>query len=172
MSYTQIDRNMVVDFAPAPSTSSAPTYRVYSSTPMIMDVKAVEYLYGAESVSDGDSTYTFTNDSTRLQPIMMKTLIDSGGNDTIDASNQSRANTINLNPGTFSTIGLYTGGLSKLVTGSQPEALRHLLFKRFLHFMITRQNQRRTAVIALLMLIERRFTQGRIIWRLRTTPRD
>ena len=108
MSYTQIDRNMVVDFAPAPSTSSAPTYRVYSSTPMIMDVKAVEYLYGAESVSDGDSTYTFTNDSTRLQPIMMKTLIDSGGNDTIDASNQSRANTINLNPGTFSTIGLYT----------------------------------------------------------------
>ena len=27
MSYTQIDRNMVVDFAPAPSTSSAPTYR-------------------------------------------------------------------------------------------------------------------------------------------------
>ena len=108
MSYTQIDRNMVVDFAPAPSTSSAPTYRVYSSTPMIMDVKAVEYLYGAESVSDGDSTYTFTNDSTRLQPIMMKTLIDSGGNDTIDASNQTRANTINLNPGTFSTIGLFT----------------------------------------------------------------
>ena len=108
MSYTQIDRNMVVDFAPAPSTSSAPTYRVYSSTPMIMDVKAVEYLYGAESVSDGDSTYTFTNDSTRLQPIMMKTLIDSGGTDTIDASNQTRANTINLNPGTFSTIGLFT----------------------------------------------------------------
>ena len=108
MSYTQIDRNMVVDFAPAPSTSSAPTYRVYSSTPMIMDVKAVEYLYGAESVSDGDSTYTFTNDSTRLQPIMMKTLIDSGGADTIDASNQTRSNTINLNPGTFSSIGLYT----------------------------------------------------------------
>ena len=136
MSYTQIDRNMVVDFAPAPSTSSAPTYRVYSSTPMIMDVKAVEYLYGAESVSDGDSTYTFTNDATRLQPIMMKTLIDSGGNDTIDASNQSRANTINLNPGTFSTIGLYTEA-EQISYWQSARGFTPFLFKRHLHFMIT-----------------------------------
>ena len=65
-------------------------------------------IYIRESVSDGDSTYTFTNDATSLQPIMIKNMIDSGGNDTIDASNQSRASTINLNPGTFSTIGLWS----------------------------------------------------------------
>ena len=107
MSYTQTDRNFVVGFQPAPSVFED-TYKVYSSTPMIIDVKAAEHLYGLESVSDGDSTYTFTNDATRLQPVMIKNIIDTGGTDTIDASNQTRASTINLNPGTFSTIGYWS----------------------------------------------------------------
>ena len=125
-----------------------------------MDVKAVEYLYGAESVSDGDSTYTFTNDSTRLQPIMMKTLIDSGGNDTIDASNQSRANTINLNQ-TFSTIGLYTEA-EQISYWQSARGFTPSLFKRFT-FYDNQAKSASTAVIASLMLIERRFTQE-IIW--------
>ena len=106
MSYTQIDRNTIYDFDGG--TSDGTVYRVFASTPMIWDIKAMAEFYGAETVSDGDSTYTFTNDSQRLQPVMMQTISDSGGVDTIDASNQSRVSTIDLTPGTFSTIGLYT----------------------------------------------------------------
>ena len=105
MSYTQIDRNTIVDFDGFGNNQS---YRVYSSTPMVFDVMAMEHLYGKEATSDGDTTYTFANDSVRNQPIMLKTLIDTGGTDTIDASNQTRSNTIDLNPGSFSSIGEYS----------------------------------------------------------------
>ena len=106
MSYTQIDRNTIYDLDGG--TSDGTVYRVYASTPMLWDIKAMEEFYGAETTSDGDSTYSFVNDSQRLQPVMMQTITDSGGVDTIDASNQTRASTIDLTPGTFSTIGLYT----------------------------------------------------------------
>ena len=39
---------------------------------------------------------------------MIETLVDSGGNDTIDASNQTYSNIIDLTPGSFSSIGYWS----------------------------------------------------------------
>ncbi|MFN6100115.1 MAG: M10 family metallopeptidase C-terminal domain-containing protein, partial [Burkholderiales bacterium] len=67
---------------------------------MLYDVKTVEFLYG-------DSTTTRTTDSTyswSASPRIIETIVDSGGVDTIDASNQTRTNIINLNSGSFSSI--------------------------------------------------------------------
>ena len=74
---------------------------------MLADVKAMDHIYGGETTSDGDTT-TFNNDLTRLQPLMMQTIIDSGGTDTIDLSNQTRNSTLNLTGGTLSSIGIWS----------------------------------------------------------------
>ena len=88
MSYTQQDRNLVFQYSPSGGAFTTSTsYRVYASTPMLADVKAMHDMYGAESVSDGDTNYSFVNDGTRNQPLMMQTITDTGGTDTIDLSN-------------------------------------------------------------------------------------
>ena len=101
MSYVQLDRNYVLKLDGGGST--APSYRVYASTPMLVDVKAMEELYGAETTSDGDTTYSFN-----ANPEILMTITDSGGTDTVDLSNQTRSNTINLTAGSLSSIGIYT----------------------------------------------------------------
>ena len=50
----------------------------------------------------GDTTYTYDVD-----PKMLKTIWDTGGTDTIDASNQTRISVIDLREGQFSSIGIY-----------------------------------------------------------------
>ncbi len=68
-------------------------------TPQLYDVATIQYLYGVNSSTrSGNDTYTF---ATSLQ---IKTIWDGGGADTFDASNQTSAVTINLNPGAFSSI--------------------------------------------------------------------
>ena len=104
MSYTQFDRNMAIEW----NGSSQSTTMVYATTPMLADVKAVELMYGAETTSDGDTTYNFSLDGSRLQPLMMQTIIDSGGVDTIDLSNQTRTNILNMNGDTLSSIGYWS----------------------------------------------------------------
>ncbi|WP_448208564.1 M10 family metallopeptidase C-terminal domain-containing protein, partial [Azospirillum sp. sgz302134] len=70
-------------------------------TLQLYDIQAIQYLYGANtSWHSGNDTYTFSNSS----PTTM-TIWDGGGNDTIDASNQTRATTIYLSAGCFSSIG-------------------------------------------------------------------
>ena len=110
MSYTQLDRNLVFKYTAAGggSFTTGNSYRVYATTPMLADVRAMDHMYGSESTSDGDTNYTFANDAVRLQPLMMQTIIDSGGTDTIDLSNQSKASTLNLNGGTLSSIGIWS----------------------------------------------------------------
>lgn len=100
MSYVQLDRNYVLNIV---GGSTASSQRVYASTPMLVDVKAMEELYGAETTSDGDSTYTFTTN-----PEILMTITDSGGTDTLDLSNQTRSNTINLTAGSLSSVGIYS----------------------------------------------------------------
>jgi serralysin len=68
-------------------------------TPQLLDVAAVQQIYGANwSTRAGDDTYTFAADEVR-------TIWDGGGDDTFDASNQPQAVRIDLHPGTFSSIG-------------------------------------------------------------------
>ena len=124
MSYVQTDRNYVLNTALANSTSSitnASTYKVFASTPMLLDIEIVEDLYGADtSTNTGNNTYVFNgstsgttiniadNAATYNAPITLRTIVDAGGTDTIDLSSQTRSSTLNMSGGTMSSIGVYS----------------------------------------------------------------
>lgn len=74
---------------------------IYPISAMLYDIAAIQYLYGANyNTRSGNTTYSWTNNERFLE-----TIWDGGGNDTIDASNQTSAVQIDLRPGAFSTIG-------------------------------------------------------------------
>ena len=77
---------------------------VNPETPMVYDIQAMQYLYGANtSYHTGNDVYTFDpNDP------FYKTIWDAGGTDTIDISNFSLDSTIDLTPGSYSDIGYAT----------------------------------------------------------------
>ena len=91
----------------AMSYTAHPDMNVRPSTPLLYDIAALQYLYGANtSTRTGDDTYGWDTDGAEVMAIW-----DAGGNDTIDASNQVRNATINLANGGFSSIGSNgTGG--------------------------------------------------------------
>ncbi|MCE1270351.1 MAG: M10 family metallopeptidase C-terminal domain-containing protein [Acinetobacter sp.] len=69
---------------------------------MINDIAAIQYLYGANTnIHTENTVYQWSPHSK-----VFETIYDAGGIDTIDASNQLEAVRINLNPGTFSSIGV------------------------------------------------------------------
>lgn len=71
------------------------------STPMVYDIAPLQYLYGANmSHNASDTTYSFDPDTP-----FIKAIWDAGGTDTLDFSNFSKANTISLVDGEYSTIG-------------------------------------------------------------------
>jgi len=75
---------------------------VEPTTPMLYDIQAMQYIYGANlSSHTGDDTYTFSNTQGEL-----KTIWDTGGIDTFDLSNQSLAMKIDLTAGNFSSLGV------------------------------------------------------------------
>ena len=68
---------------------------------MLNDIAALQYMYGINGTSNqGDTVYTWTAGSK-----VYECLWDTGGNDTVDASSQTLGVTLNLNGGTWSTIG-------------------------------------------------------------------
>ena len=76
-------------------------FSFYPTTPMVLDVQAMQYIYGANTTTNAcDTTYTFTDQTTYHQ-----TIWDAGGNDTI-AYTGSRAASIDLTAGHSSRIGL------------------------------------------------------------------
>jgi serralysin len=82
---------------------STSDYNTYSSAPALYDVAAVQYLHGSNiSVRSGDDTYVFSNTTSPFT----KVIWDGGGNDTIDASAQTRSVEIELSSGAFSSIGI------------------------------------------------------------------
>ena len=73
----------------------------YALTPMLYDIQAIQYLYGANTATRaGDTTYSF---AANAETVM--TIWDGGGNDTLDAANQTLAADISLIAGGFSSIG-------------------------------------------------------------------
>lgn len=77
-------------------------YTVQPTTPMLYDILALQYLYGANTQTrTGNDTYTFSNNHGEL-----RTIWDAGGVDTIDLSNQTLNMTLNLNDGVFSSVGV------------------------------------------------------------------
>ncbi|MFS2138129.1 DUF4214 domain-containing protein [Duganella sp. Dugasp56] len=70
----------------------------YGITPMLYDIQAMQYLYGANmSYHTGNETYSFT------QSAPMQCIWDAGGTDTLDFSGCTAQTVINLNAGTFSS---------------------------------------------------------------------
>lgn len=109
MSYTQLDRNKVFSYERQGAFwSTSSSYNVYATTPMLADVKAMALMYGAETTSDGDTNYSFEIDNDRNQSLMLQTIIDTGGVDTIDLSNQTRSSTLDMNGGALSSIGVWS----------------------------------------------------------------
>ena len=101
MGYVQLDQNMVLKFNGSGQTT--PSYRIYASTPMMYDVEIMEQFYGSDDDDTGNNTYSFA-----VSPETIQTIVDAGGTDTIDASNQTRENVIDLTAGGFSSIGIYS----------------------------------------------------------------
>ncbi len=73
---------------------------------LLYDIAALQYLYGA------NTSYKSGNDNWRWNPgeSFIWCIWDGGGTDTLDASNQTRRVILDLNPGTFSSLGSYNGG--------------------------------------------------------------
>ena len=89
---------------------------VEPTTPMLYDIAALQYLYGANmAYMSDDTTYTFVNND----PFTM-CIWDGGGIDTIDVQNFSRSCTINLTAGKFSTISIVSDPLPDGFTGGTP----------------------------------------------------
>jgi Ca2+-binding RTX toxin-like protein len=88
---------------------------LFPQTPMISDIDAIQAKYGMDiTTRNGNTQYGFNASadlasrpvfdfSKNTTPIL--TIWDGGGIDTIDASGFADAQTINLQPGTFSSIG-------------------------------------------------------------------
>jgi serralysin len=83
------------------SVSGGYSIDFYPTTPMGYDVKAIQYLYGADpSIHDGNTTYSWSPGQQILE-----TIVDSSGRDTIDWSSQTSAAMIDLAPGSWSDLG-------------------------------------------------------------------
>lgn len=100
MSYTSRDRNFYL----YNTGNSVSMQGLYASTPMVYDVATVEFLYGEVT----DANLGNTNYSWADTPLIIETIVDSGGVDTIDASNQTKKSRIDLTPGAYSSIGIWT----------------------------------------------------------------
>ena len=96
MSYTAPANNM---YATATGYSWS-SYGVNINTPMVFDIAAIQYLYGANtSYHASNDTYTF--DSTKP---FFESIWDAGGVDTLSASNFSTDCTLDLTPGHYSSL--------------------------------------------------------------------
>ena len=73
---------------------------IYTDTPSVLDVAAVQYIYGANTqFNAGDTVYTFSPTTP-----FFRTIWDGGGVDTISVSNFLTDCILNLNGGQFSSI--------------------------------------------------------------------
>ena len=118
----------VMSYVPHPGEAGVPDPEAaYPLTPMILDIQAMQALYGANLtthtentnyVSGNNAQFALADGGTIDGRTAIFTIWDAGGVDTINASNQTSAVSINLNPGTFSTIGSVANniGLATAVT--------------------------------------------------------
>ena len=94
------------------------TYYINRETPMVFDIAAIQYIYGANNnYKTGDDVYTF--DPTKP---FYKTIWDAGGKDAISVSNFSLACVIDLTPGNYSSLSYPrpsdTGGVTVTYDGT------------------------------------------------------
>jgi Ca2+-binding RTX toxin-like protein len=89
----------IMSYTASPYSAHGDNYAsFYPTTPMYYDLLAMEGMYGQRAYNAGNNNYVF-NDGVRY----WQAINDTGGNDTIAYSGAENA-TINLNPGTFSSL--------------------------------------------------------------------
>ena len=116
-SYTIMSYSSVPGTSPSNYDPNIPEWLdFYPTTPMMLDIRAVQWFYGANTThAADDTTYTFLPDQRYYE-----TIWDAGGVDTIDASAIARDLSIDLNPGTLSDIGsevtAYVVGVESTIT--------------------------------------------------------
>ena len=74
----------------------------------LLDVTALRYLYGTRAAATGDSTYTLGARESAAQV----TVVDDGGNDTLDASAMPSGVKLDLIPGHLGSAGLTAAGFA------------------------------------------------------------
>lgn len=75
---------------------------IHPQTPMIYDIQAIQYIYGANmNTRTEDNIYSFSPSKFEAMSIW-----DAGGQDTLSASNQNSNSLIDLREGRYSSIGL------------------------------------------------------------------
>jgi serralysin len=90
----------VMSYSDSPGQQDAGNSAFYPTTPMLLDVQAIQYLYGPNlTFHTGDDIYVFNGTTNYYQ-----TIWDAGGTDTIQY-NSTTGGVINLNAGTFSQLG-------------------------------------------------------------------
>ncbi len=101
MSYTAPAKNLWVTVTNSGSSYLWSSKYITPESPMTLDIAAIQYMYGKNSsYRTGDDIYRIDAASPFL-----KTIWDAGGIDTVDASAFVQRCTINLNPGTYSSLG-------------------------------------------------------------------
>ena len=105
----------------AQSNYAAASYR-FVMTPMMADIMAVQQMYGAASTRPTDTVYGWGStagsiyDFAAFATAPALTIYDAGGTDTLNASGYSQNQTIDLRPGSFSSIGGLTGNIGIYLT--------------------------------------------------------
>ena len=78
----------------------------YQSTPALIDIAALQYLYGTNTTDTGSAhTFTFNNSSAFVSSLLAR-----GSNDIIDIRDQTVASKIFMLPGSLSSIGIGSDG--------------------------------------------------------------
>ena len=72
----------------------------------VLDVAALQYLYGQKAINAGDTVHMVGSVDAQAQ----RTLVDSGGNDTLNASLSTIGVSLDLSGGHFSSVGLGNQG--------------------------------------------------------------
>lgn len=92
--YTVMSYNMSAEYHSVTGLSFYPT------TYMYLDILALQHLYGGVEKATGNTVYRFEAGESYYE-----TIWDTGGNDTYDASAQSANVTLDLTPGSWSSVG-------------------------------------------------------------------
>ncbi|MRW93785.1 DUF4214 domain-containing protein [Duganella sp. FT80W] len=100
MAYDDAPNSLYVKITETATSYYWNSYYIVPDTPMVNDIAAIQYLYGANmTYQTGDNTYTFDPATPFL-----RTIWDAGGNDTISVANFSTDNVIDLQEGHYSSI--------------------------------------------------------------------
>lgn len=90
--------------------------RIDDSNLKILDVLAIQHLYGANTTTNaGNNTYVWAQDTA-----FRTTLYDAGGIDTIDLSASTMRSSIDLTPNSLSSINLRVTNAEKLINTATP----------------------------------------------------